>query len=226
MYADRIGATGGGSRKRSVKDRLGGVSENGENTTRQSFSKRFRQDDEKWQHDLYEDELDNASIVKNEQKGTVDLRAKLNKSLLRAGQGGSGVASGVKDLRDKLSGVTAPVGTTAVAQRHVPAVMRDGTPSVTAGVGSKPVAAKISTTQKVPSADSKMQAGRTLQADAGTVSGFLQSLGLSKYAITFQAEEIDMSVLRHMSADDLKELGVPMGPRKKILLALASQSKR
>eukprot|EP00249_Psilotum_nudum_P018825 c26979_g1_i1 orf=366-1013(+) len=215
MYADRIGATGGGSRKRSVKDRLGGVSENGENTTRQSFSKRFRQDDEKWQHDLYEDELDNASIVKNEQKGTVDLRAKLNKNLLRASPGGSGMTTGVKDLRDKLSAVAAPVVSTPVTQRRVPSVVKDGTPSVTAGAGSKPVAVKANTTQKAPSG-----------ADTPTVPGFLQSLGLSKYAITFQAEEIDMPVLQHMSADDLKELGVPMGPRKKILLALASQLKR
>jgi hypothetical protein len=47
-------------------------------------------------------------------------------------------------------------------------------------------------------------------------------LGLGKYSIILQAEEVDMTALRHMSESDLKELGMPMGPRKKILLALGS----
>lgn len=61
----------------------------------------------------------------------------------------------------------------------------------------------------------------------------LQSLGLEKYSITFQAEEVccyfcsgffpgslnlyrvsmmqvDMAVLEHMNDDDLKALGIPM----------------
>jgi protein bicaudal C len=52
------------------------------------------------------------------------------------------------------------------------------------------------------------------------VAGLLHSLGLGKYSLIFQAEEVDMAALRHMSDSDLKELAVPMGPRKKILLAL------
>ncbi|KAJ8459887.1 hypothetical protein OPV22_032813 [Ensete ventricosum] len=52
-----------------------------------------------------------------------------------------------------------------------------------------------------------------------TVSSFLNALGLGKYGILFQAEEIDMTSLREMGDHDLKELGIPMGPRKKILLA-------
>lgn len=63
-------------------------------------------------------------------------------------------------------------------------------------------------------------------AEELTVSSLLQSLGLSKYSIIFQAEEVDMTVLRHMRDDDLKELGIPMGPRKKILLALPPHSRR
>ncbi|KAH9290710.1 hypothetical protein KI387_034827, partial [Taxus chinensis] len=47
-------------------------------------------------------------------------------------------------------------------------------------------------------------------AEELTVSSLLQSLGLSKYSIIFQAEEVDMTVLRHMRDDDLKELGIPM----------------
>ncbi|PKA48841.1 hypothetical protein AXF42_Ash016357 [Apostasia shenzhenica] len=58
-----------------------------------------------------------------------------------------------------------------------------------------------------------------------TVSSLLHSLGLGKYAIHFQAEEVDMSALKQMGDNDLKELGIPMGPRKKILLALVQRSK-
>ncbi|KAJ6911592.1 hypothetical protein NC652_022016 [Populus alba x Populus x berolinensis] len=59
-----------------------------------------------------------------------------------------------------------------------------------------------------------------------TVEGLLHSLGLGKYVVLFKAEEIDMTALKQMGERDLKELGIPMGPRKKILLALLPRSKR
>ncbi|KAH9709167.1 SAM domain-containing protein [Citrus sinensis] len=59
-----------------------------------------------------------------------------------------------------------------------------------------------------------------------TVDGLLHSLGLGKYAILFKAEEVDMTALKQMGENDLKELGIPMGPRKKILLSLLPRSKR
>ncbi|XP_019158111.1 PREDICTED: uncharacterized protein LOC109154824 isoform X1 [Ipomoea nil] len=62
--------------------------------------------------------------------------------------------------------------------------------------------------------------------DLPTVDGFLHSLGLEKYAINFKAEEVDMHALKQMGDNDLKELGIPMGPRKKIILALLSRAKR
>ncbi|KAL2559713.1 Sterile alpha motif (SAM) domain-containing protein [Forsythia ovata] len=62
--------------------------------------------------------------------------------------------------------------------------------------------------------------------DQLTVDSFLQSLGLEKYAIYFKAEEVDMYTLRQMGDNDLKEMGIPMGPRKKILLSLLPHSKR
>ncbi|XP_038984068.1 uncharacterized protein LOC103710016 isoform X4 [Phoenix dactylifera] len=43
-----------------------------------------------------------------------------------------------------------------------------------------------------------------------TVSSLLHSLGLGKYAILFQVEEVDMTALRQMGDSDLKELGIPM----------------
>ncbi|GAB4839866.1 hypothetical protein Ancab_020575 [Ancistrocladus abbreviatus] len=58
------------------------------------------------------------------------------------------------------------------------------------------------------------------------VESLLQSLGLEKYAINFKAEEVDMHALRQMGDSDLKELGIPMGPRKKILQAVMARPRR
>ncbi|KAL8150203.1 hypothetical protein V2J09_020011 [Rumex salicifolius] len=52
-----------------------------------------------------------------------------------------------------------------------------------------------------------------------TVLGFLQSLGLEKFIVDFNA-------LRQMNDADLKELNIPMGPRKKILQAFSPQLRR
>ncbi|XP_062225852.1 uncharacterized protein LOC133924373 [Phragmites australis] len=59
-----------------------------------------------------------------------------------------------------------------------------------------------------------------------TVTALLNSLGLEKYVVLFQAEEVDMAALRQMGERDLKDMGVPMGPRKKILLAVGPRSKQ
>ncbi|KAJ4730603.1 Sterile alpha motif (SAM) domain-containing protein [Rhynchospora pubera] len=59
-----------------------------------------------------------------------------------------------------------------------------------------------------------------------TVDELLTSLELDKYKITFKAEEVDIGALKQMGDSDLKELGIPMGPRKKILLAVRSSSKQ
>nr|XP_043632555.1 uncharacterized protein LOC122603803 [Erigeron canadensis]XP_043632563.1 uncharacterized protein LOC122603803 [Erigeron canadensis] len=59
-----------------------------------------------------------------------------------------------------------------------------------------------------------------------TVEGFLRSLGLEKYLISFKVEEVDMAALSQMGDHDLKEIGIPMGPRKKILLALLARTRR
>jgi class 3 adenylate cyclase/tetratricopeptide (TPR) repeat protein len=51
---------------------------------------------------------------------------------------------------------------------------------------------------------------------------WLGELGLAKYADLFSANEIELATLRQLSEDDLKELGLPMGPRKKLLAAIAT----
>src|SRR5438552_1390119 len=53
------------------------------------------------------------------------------------------------------------------------------------------------------------------------IAAWLARLGLSKYADSFAAHEVDFEALRHLSEYDLKELGLPLGPRRKILATLA-----
>ncbi|XP_049365859.1 uncharacterized protein LOC125830734 isoform X2 [Solanum verrucosum] len=78
----------------------------------------------------------------------------------------------------------------------------------------------------IPQSRSLVQKSSYAVEDQPTVDSFLHSLGLEKYAIHFKAEEVDLYSLKQMGDNDLKELGVPMGPRKKILLALASRARR
>ncbi len=58
------------------------------------------------------------------------------------------------------------------------------------------------------------------------IASWLARLGLSKYAEVFAAHEVDFEALRHLSDDDLKSLGLPLGPRRKILAGLASRSEK
>ncbi|WP_192257371.1 AAA family ATPase [Mesorhizobium silamurunense] len=58
------------------------------------------------------------------------------------------------------------------------------------------------------------------------IAGWLSSLGLGKYSRTFAKNEITPEVLRHLSDADLKALGLPMGPRKLVLAAIAELGKR
>src|SRR5215467_5147745 len=54
-----------------------------------------------------------------------------------------------------------------------------------------------------------------------TITEWLASLGLSEYAQRFAESDIDVSVLRHLTDQDLKEIGVSLGHRRKILASIA-----
>src|SRR5271167_5008530 len=54
-----------------------------------------------------------------------------------------------------------------------------------------------------------------------TTAEWLTSLGMSEYAQRFAENDIDTSVLRHLTDQDLKELGVSLGHRRKMLAAVA-----
>ncbi|XP_042517597.1 ankyrin repeat and SAM domain-containing protein 6 [Macadamia integrifolia] len=213
MYADRVDA----GTKRSVKERLNGNTEEDFGRSRQTNNKRQRPNDDKWEHDLFKD--DNESRVANRKVDARDLRLKLQKkNSPQAYQSGKGnLAGGVRDLREKLSGTmqSQPVNTDPPKSKPAAEVAKPARKSVA-------VEASAPETKKAPPSISSRK--KTQQKDEKSMEGLLQSLGLEKYQIIFQAEEIDMTALMHMTDEDLKALGIPMGPRKKILLALDTRA--
>lgn len=209
MYADRVAA----GTKRSIKERLNGLADD-LGRTRSANGKRQRQTDDRWKHDLYDDDEGPQVSTK---VGAKDLRLKLQKKgMQQVYQGGK--ESGVRDLREKLSGTMNPRPTNTNVLKHKPVSeivkpVQKATPAAEAIVPD---------TKKVPGPTSSRKQPK--QKSELSVDSLLQSLGLEKYSITFQAEEVDMTALMHMTDADLKALGIPMGPRKKILLALDSRA--
>src|SRR6478672_8418024 len=57
-----------------------------------------------------------------------------------------------------------------------------------------------------------------------SIAHWLHALGLGQYAQCFAENEIDVSVLPHLTDQDLKEIGVPLGPRRKILAAVTAET--
>jgi predicted ATPase/class 3 adenylate cyclase len=53
------------------------------------------------------------------------------------------------------------------------------------------------------------------------IAAWLRSLGLERHEEAFRANEIDWEVLPELSEVDLERLGLPLGPRKKLLKAIA-----
>ena len=53
-----------------------------------------------------------------------------------------------------------------------------------------------------------------------TMEDWLALLNMSGYAQRFAESDIDYSVLRHLTEQDLKELGVSLGHRRKMLVAI------
>ena len=55
---------------------------------------------------------------------------------------------------------------------------------------------------------------------AREIGEWLESLDLGKYAEAFAENEIGFDVLSELSEDDLREIGLPMGSRKRLMLAI------
>ena len=59
---------------------------------------------------------------------------------------------------------------------------------------------------------------------ARDIDQWLDELGLARYQALFAENELDLDVLPELSEGDLKDLGIPLGPRKKLLKAIAALS--
>ena len=53
------------------------------------------------------------------------------------------------------------------------------------------------------------------------IAEWLDHLGMSEYAERFAENKIDVSVLRHLTDQDLKDIGVALGHRRKMLAAIS-----
>ncbi|KAJ1409559.1 Sterile alpha motif domain [Sesbania bispinosa] len=191
MYADRVES----GARRSVKERLNGnATSDSTRQQRQITGKRSRQDD-KWEHDLFDDD---EPRITNRKVSAQDLRFKLQKKGLQpAAQTGKSSVPNTRDLREKLSGTM-----TSQPKNSDPPKSKVVKPS------SKSIGAEAPAVQVKRPAN---PAPKPLTRKADTsVDEFLQSLGLEKYLITFQAEEVDMTALNHMTDEDLKAMGIPM----------------
>ena len=58
------------------------------------------------------------------------------------------------------------------------------------------------------------------------IAAWLGSLGLERYEPAFREHEIDAEVLRQLTETDLAALGLPIGPRRKLLTAIAALRQR
>ena len=54
------------------------------------------------------------------------------------------------------------------------------------------------------------------------IEQWLQGLNLGKYVEAFAENEIEASDLEHLTDEDLKELGLPIGPRRRLLAATSA----
>jgi class 3 adenylate cyclase len=54
------------------------------------------------------------------------------------------------------------------------------------------------------------------------IAAWLRGLGLERFEEAFRADEIDAEVLPALTEADLEKLGIPLGPRKKLLRAIAA----
>ena len=52
------------------------------------------------------------------------------------------------------------------------------------------------------------------------IADWLEKLGMSEYADRFVDNKIDVSVLPHLTDQDLKDISIPLGHRRKILAAI------
>ncbi|KAJ8510586.1 hypothetical protein OPV22_001020 [Ensete ventricosum] len=211
MYADLVAA----GRKRSIKDRLNGGSAEDPRPTMSPITKRQRQTEGILRYDTFKDD----QTASSNKVDAGDLRWKLQRKGLQQG------TESRSCLHEKLSGTVhqQPVKIQKLSgtmHQHPAISDLPKTKAVTemgrlVQKGGPSSRETVPVTKKLPGPVASNKSSQT-KSDM-SVDSLLQSLGLEKYLITFKAEEVDMTALIHMTDEDLKAIGLPMGPRKKIL---------
>uniref|UniRef100_A0A8C1W5Q3 SEC23 interacting protein n=1 Tax=Cyprinus carpio TaxID=7962 RepID=A0A8C1W5Q3_CYPCA len=69
---------------------------------------------------------------------------------------------------------------------------------------------------EVPTVAAAEEESKEEEEEIGNLSSVLEMLGLSEYLSTFETEKIDVESLLMCTIDDLKEMAIPLGPRKKL----------
>ncbi|XP_014668792.1 PREDICTED: SEC23-interacting protein-like, partial [Priapulus caudatus] len=64
------------------------------------------------------------------------------------------------------------------------------------------------------------------EGEVDSLAAVLQGMGLEEYGAIFEREQMDLNTLIMCDASDLKDLGVPMGPRKKLLIYIQEHAER
>ncbi len=54
-----------------------------------------------------------------------------------------------------------------------------------------------------------------------SIAQWLERLGLGRYSDLFAEQQIDYEILPELAQEDFEKLGIPLGPRKKLLKAIA-----
>src|SRR6516225_5278151 len=72
-----------------------------------------------------------------------------------------------------------------------------------------------------PALKQKKMGHRRSRAAMQSIAEWLEKLGLGRYAERFAENGIDLSDLRHLTDQDLKDIGVLLGHRRRILAAIA-----
>ncbi|XP_068641261.1 uncharacterized protein [Aristolochia californica] len=168
-----------------------------------------------------DDLLQVNSLKKSNSNWTLDgLRHRSPDRFISSPMGGISPPRSITELRNVSSIRPRPVDPPRTTHPFAPKNVVHG--SRPANLMTKPVASfePSKPVARLAPPSGVVQKTSYLAEEPVTVAGLLHSLGLGKYAILFQAEEVDMTALRQMGDTDLKELGIPMGPRKKILLAV------
>ncbi|KAL9290612.1 putative sterile alpha motif domain-containing protein [Arabidopsis thaliana] len=159
----------------------------------------WQRQDDKWEHDLFSsDKPQLSSISSFEAPKETSWVSKWARSWFRR------------------------AGFTGSALWDNESATKNSDPPKSKAEAARPSMKSVATETETRKTSSQATRKKSQQADS-SVDSFLESLGLEKYSTAFQVEEVDMDALMHMTDDDLKAMLIPMGPRKKILLALGSK---